>query len=59
MADNVERAIEAFNDLTAGLDNYPRLESIARVIRLSVIPRLRSGPIPFTRTIEDIETMTT
>ncbi len=59
VADNVERAIEAFDDLAADLDNYPRLESIAIVIRLSIIPRLRSGPIPFARTIEDIETMTT
>ena len=58
-ASNVERAIGAFDDLAAGLDSYPRLESIARVIRLSIIPRLRSGPVPFTRTIEDIETMAT
>jgi hypothetical protein len=59
VANNVERAIGAFDDLAVGLDNYPRLEGTARIIRLSIIPRLHSGPIPFTRTIEDIGTMTT
>lgn len=58
-ARNVGRAIGVFDDLAAGLDSYPQLESIARVIRLSIIPRLRSGPVPFTRTIEDIEAMAT
>jgi hypothetical protein len=58
-ADNAERAIEAFGDLAAALGGYPRLERIAALIRLSIIPRLRSGPIPFARTVEDdIEAMT-
>jgi hypothetical protein len=52
-ADNAARAIEAFADLAARLAGYPRLERIATLIRLSIIPRLRSGPIPFARTIED------
>jgi hypothetical protein len=57
-ADNTGRAIEAFADLAAGLAGYPRLERITALIRLSIIPRLRSGPIPFARTIEnDIQTL--
>lgn len=58
-ADNPERAIEAFGDLAAALGGYPRLERIATLIRLSIIPRLHSGPIPLARTIEDdTDTMT-
>ncbi len=49
--DNVDQAIGAFDGLAAGLDSFPQLGSLAKVIRLSIIPRLRSGPIPFTRTI--------
>ncbi len=52
IAGNIERAISAFADLAAGLTNYPRLESVSSVIRLAIIPRLHSGPIPFTKTIE-------
>jgi hypothetical protein len=57
-ADNAERAIGAFGDLAAALGGYPRLAPIAALIRRSIIPRLRSGPIPFARTVEDdTETM--
>ncbi|HVB45183.1 MAG TPA: hypothetical protein VNF47_21105 [Streptosporangiaceae bacterium] len=52
VVDNIERTITAFADLAASLDSFSRLEFLAGVIRLAIIPRLRSGPIPFTRTIE-------
>lgn len=52
-AGNVARAIAAFDGLAANLDGYPRLKTIAHVIRQSILPRLRSGPVPFTRTIEE------
>jgi len=47
------RVTEDFADLAAGLDSYPRLAVLADVVRRSVIPRLRSGPVPFPRTLED------
>ncbi len=58
-AGNAERAIEAFRDLGGSLSCYPQLERISALIFQSIIPRLRSGPIPFPRTMEgDIEAIT-
>ena len=55
-AGNIEQAAAAFSDLAARLDRYPRLEQLAAVIRLRIIPRLRTGPVPFTTTIEATKT---